>query len=203
MSDQSEQVLLASYVKQRYLIILRGTILFSLSSLLLLFVVMSPGVQIMTNEYSWLPFVALLVLLLGGLEFVDAYVVRWTGQFFLNIQIAIMDTVIGVFMLAEMYDDPDRLTLLLSSYLIIKALFRIAVALKLNPPHKFWSILGSFVSLSLGGMIWAQWPFKSVFFIIIALCIDLILRGWSTMLFGFWLNRSLKQGKLWPPAVQD
>ena len=114
-----------------------------------------------------------------------------------------MDTVIGVFMLAEMYDDPDRLTLLLSSYLIIKALFRIAVALKLNPPHKFWSILGSFVSLSLGGMIWAQWPFKSVFFIIIALCIDLILRGWSTMLFGFWLNRSLKQGKLRPPAVQD
>ena len=66
MSDQSEQVLLASYVKQRYLIILRGTILFSLSSLLLLFVVMSPGVQLMTNEYSWLPFVALLVLLLGG-----------------------------------------------------------------------------------------------------------------------------------------
>jgi len=203
MSDQSEQAQGAHFVKQRYLIMLRGITIFSLSSLLLLFVVMSPGVQIMTNEYSWLPFVALLVLLLGFLEFIDAYVMRRTQEFFLNIQIAIMDTVIGVFLLAEMYDDTGRLALLLASYLIIKGLFRIAVVLKIKPPFTSWVILGSMISLALGGMIWAQWPFKSVFFIIIALCIDMMLRGWSAMMFGFWLNKSVRQGKLQPPTVQE
>ncbi len=203
MSDQSEQTQGTNFVKQRYLIMLRGMIIFSLSSLLLLFVVMSPGVQIMTNEYSWLPFVALLVLLLGFMEFIDAYIVRRTQEFFLNVQVAIMDTVIGVFLLVEMYDDTGRLALLLASYLIIKGLFRIAVVLKVKPPFTSWVILGSMISLTLGGMIWAQWPFKSAFFIIIALCLDLMLRGWATMMLGFWLNKSLKQGKLQPPTVQE
>lgn len=148
----------------------------------------NPNVQIMSQPSSWLPFVAIVVLITGALGCLDAYISRHSKEFYVNLQIACMDTVVGLFLLTELNKSADKLILLAAAYLLIKGLFRFFAAVSVGFSNAESATLGGLLSIVLGVLLWQEWPFSSMWFICFCLSIDIMTRGWALVMFGVWLR---------------
>ena len=62
----------------------RGAVMLILGSVLSLFTIMAPNMQMLGTSSSWLPVAASLIILVGILRFVDAYVSS-SQSFFINL----------------------------------------------------------------------------------------------------------------------
>ncbi len=190
---QIDDFKLQLFIKQRFFILFRGLITLGASLLIAVFALISPNVSILSSESSWLPLIALMILLYGLLEFFDALITRKSAQYLIYVQMAVLDSVVGLIVLVEHYNEQGKLVLLLAAYLIIKGLFRVIAATNVNFPRSTRVILGSLVSLFLGMTLWIEGDTLSTQMITLALCMDFALRGWSLIVFSRWLIRSAKQ----------
>ncbi|MBS1213772.1 MAG: hypothetical protein H6R26_2389, partial [Proteobacteria bacterium] len=83
---------------------------------------------------------------------------------------------------------PDRLSLLLVGYLIVKATIRIVLVYATQLPQRSPAMLGAAVSIVLGLLMWVQWPTSAAWFLAFCLSADIAVRGWSQIMFAFWLR---------------
>ncbi|MGR9045102.1 MAG: HdeD family acid-resistance protein [Gammaproteobacteria bacterium] len=179
------------FLPQRKLILMRGILMMLIGSLLTLMTLitpLNPDTFIMSLTNGWLPLVAIFIILIGFLETIDTFMTRHSKEYFFNLQFAIIDIVVGFFLLLEQEREPDRIILLVAAFLLIKGLFRVIAAYSVNFPNAASAMTGGLISIVLGIMLWQQWPSTSFWFISLCLCIDIVTRGWALTRFGLWLR---------------
>ncbi len=154
--------------------------------LLVFFTIIKHDVQMM-QAYSWLPLVGLLILIVGIIESLEAYLSIHTDEFFLKLQNALLDLVVG-FLVHFTVADPARLSLMITAFLIFKGLLRIIVSQVIELPNPSSTRMGGLISVAMGILIWFEWPSSEPWFLAFCLSTEVTLRGWAIVMFGLSLS---------------
>lgn len=123
----------------------------------------------------------------------------WHG-FFLYLLNAIIRLVTGYLLLRHPDAGAAGITLVLASLFIVGGLFRMAGASAIQFPRWGWTVFSGLVSVILGISLLISWPAASVYFIGMAIGIDLVFDGVALVGFARAI-RSLPDVAVAPRAV--
>ncbi len=192
----SAEVRLARRILRHELEAIRGNWAWfvALGAILIVVGTIAIGMPILTTLASAVAFG--LLLLLGGIaQLVGAFWTRdWSG-FFISLLMGILYVVLGAMFLRRPTDAVVAMTLFLACALMVGGLFRIIGSLMYRFPHWGWTLVGGIINLTLGIMIWEQWPGASLWVIGLFIGIDLIFTGWT------WVMLALAVRKLGPRST--
>jgi uncharacterized membrane protein HdeD (DUF308 family) len=139
-----------------------------------------------------------LLVISGVLEVASSiWARRWTG-FFLHLLAGVLDVVVGLLIVTHPVAAAAALTLLLAAFFLVSGAYRIATAVALRFPNWGWALLGGVVTVLLGAMLWGEWPETALWFIGLCVCIELLFRGWTWVMFALTVRGLPKL-----PAVQE
>jgi uncharacterized membrane protein HdeD (DUF308 family) len=170
-------------------LLLRGSLMLLIGVSLVAGTVFKPDVMIMqVRDLSWLPVCGFVVLTVGLLECFDAFMAKELTDFFLNLQMGVLDVVVAALIIFNIGDDPARLSLLITAFLMIKGISRITLAYVTQIPNIVSTSVCAVVSIILGLLIWLEWPSSAGWFLAFCLSAEIALRGWALMMFGFWIK---------------
>jgi len=125
-----------------------------------------------------------LLLISGVIQLVNAfYTGTWSGFFFFLLS-AIFRGVTGYLLVRYPVTGAESLTLVLGSFFIVGGLFRAIGSVMAKFPQWGWALFSGIVSVALGIMVLWQWPVTSVWFIGLAVGVDLIVDGAATCAFA-------------------
>jgi uncharacterized membrane protein HdeD (DUF308 family) len=163
----------------------------ALGAILIIVGTIAVGMPILSTLASAVVFGSLL--LLGGIaQLVGAFWTRdWSG-FFISLLMGVLYVVLGLMFLRQPIEAIEAMTLFLACALMVGGLFRIIGSLMYQFPHWGWTLVGGVINLTLGIMIWQQWPAASLWVIGLFIGIDLIFTGWT------WVVLALSVKKLGP-----
>lgn len=171
-------------------LLMRGGLMLFIGAILALASLIKHDVIILqARDYSWLPICGFVILVVGLLEVLDTYLAKTLADFFLNLQNGVLDVVVASMIILNLGDDPARLGLLITAFLIVRGVFRLSLAHTAQIPQKISTTIGSAITILLGLLIWAQWPTSGVWFFAFSLSVEIGMRGWTLMAFGLWLKR--------------
>lgn len=158
-------------------------------TLVMLSTVRSDVIILSAKELSWLPASGMVILALGLLECLDAFLAKETRDFLQNLQVGVLDAVIGMLIILSVADDPARFSMMISTYLIVRGIVRIALIYALQLPRAALSSIGGFLSIIMGFMIWMGWPSTAGWFLSLCLNIEIAVRGWAIIIFALWVKK--------------
>lgn len=167
----------------------RGNFMLGIGILISILAVLKPNVLIMYSELSWLPLLAIIILLAGASMLIDAFWSNRTSGVLVNVQNGTADLVVGGIILANTSQSSAKLALLIAAYLIIKGILRAYIAYLAQIPHILPRMLESITSIILGYIAAMNWSMDKPWVLSLCLSIDIALRGWSTLKLGNWLSR--------------
>ncbi len=130
------------------------------------------------------------VIFLGWLLVLSAvlHVLHWfrgSGQsFFLDLLGFIFDLIVGIILLTNPAVGAAALTLVLAVFFLVGGLMRIVASLSFDAPHRVWAILSGAISAGLGILLWIHWPLSGLYFIGLAIGIELMFRGWAWVMLA-------------------
>lgn len=162
MNQPANQVNFDHFLPQRNTLFVRGLVLAVLGGMLTILSVLMPNVRIMSQYSSWLPMVAIVIFASGAFSSLDALVWRLSKEFYTNLQISILDCVVGLILLSELNKSAEKLILLAAAYLLIKGFFRIFAAYAVHFSHFNVATFGGMLSVILGILLWQEWPLSSM-----------------------------------------
>ena len=170
-------------------LLIRGSLMLFIGVGLVIATIFKPDVIIMqVRDFSWLPVCGFVVLAVGMLECFDAAIAKKLEEFFLNLQNGVLDVVVAGLIIFSIGDDPTRLSLLITAFLIVKGIFRLTLAYATKIPNIVSTSVGAVVSIILGLLIWLEWPSSAAWFLAFCLSAEIGLRGWALMMFAFWIR---------------
>ncbi len=167
----------------------QGCLILLLGFMLALASLLQPDAVIMSASYfSWLPICGMIILSLGLLECLDALLATEQRDFIQNLQVGTLDTVVGALIILGVSDSPQRLSLMLAAFLLVRGMVRIALVYALSLPYKLITLGCGAVSIITGIMIWLAWPSADGWFLSLCLSIEIGFRGWAMMTFALWVK---------------
>ncbi len=170
-------------------IITQGTIIMVLGMTVALSSVLNRETVIMSaREFSWLPVSGMIIFFLGLIECLEAYYAKASREFHQNLQVGILDTVIGGLIIFSVSEVPQRLSMMIAAFLIVRGLVRIALVHAMHLPHKISTSLFGLISVILGILISIEWPTDAGWFLSLSLNIEIAFRGWAMIMFSLWLK---------------
>jgi uncharacterized membrane protein HdeD (DUF308 family) len=125
-----------------------------------------------------------LLAISGVFEIIHAFRVRRWGGFFLHLLGGLLGIFVGLLIVTHPVAGALGYTLLLASFFTVIGIFRLVTALTLKFPHWKWAAFDGVITLVLGIVVWAEWPWSGFWFLGLAVGISLILRGWSYVMFA-------------------
>ena len=125
-----------------------------------------------------------LLVISGVMEMIHAFRVRRWGGLFLHLIGGVLGILIGLLIVTHPIAGAVVWTLLLASFMVVIGLFRLVAAISLRFPNWGWAVFDGIITLGLGILLWAQWPWSGIWFLGLAVGISLILRGWSYVMFA-------------------
>ena len=125
-----------------------------------------------------------LMVISGIIEAVHAFKVRGWGGVFLHLIGGVLGILVGLLIVTHPVAGALAWTLLFASFFTVIGTFRIVTAIKLKFPHWKWAVFDGVVSLLLGLVLWANWPWSGLWYLGLAVGVSLILRGWSYVIFA-------------------
>jgi uncharacterized membrane protein HdeD (DUF308 family) len=170
---------------------------------------MAAGLERIGHKWGWFLVLGILLILAGFVALGDTvavsvismiffgwllifsavlHVVHWfrgSGQsFFLDFFGFIFDLIVGIVLLANPAVGAIALTLVLAVFFLVGGMMRIFAGMSLDTPHRFWPVLNGVVSVILGVLLAVHWPWSGLFFIGLAIGIELIFRGWAWVMLA-------------------
>jgi uncharacterized membrane protein HdeD (DUF308 family) len=118
-----------------------------------------------------------LLLVSGVVTMIHAFGTRTWSGFFLSLLSALLRGFTGYLLIRYPIVGAIGLTLVLASLFLVGGLFRAIGASTLQFPRWKWSVFSGLVSVGLGIMLLAQMPEASIWFIGLAVGVDLLLDG--------------------------
>jgi uncharacterized membrane protein HdeD (DUF308 family) len=129
-----------------------------------------------------------LIVVSGVIEAVHAFRMRKWGGIFLHLVGGILGVLIGLLIVTHPVAGALAWTLLFASFFTVIGIFRLVAAIRLMFPNWGWAAFDGTVTLLLGILLWAEWPWSGFWFLGVAVGISLVLRGWAYMMFAFALH---------------
>ena len=129
-----------------------------------------------------------LVVISGVVEAIHAFRMRKWGGIFLHFVGGILGVLIGLLIVTHPVAGALAWTLLFASFFTVIGIFRTVAAIQLKFPNWGWAVLDGVVTLGLGILLWAEWPWSGFWFMGVAVGVSLILRGWAYVMFAFALH---------------
>ena len=144
-----------------------------------------------------------LLIVSGVIEAIHAFRVRRWGGFFLHLIGGVLGVLIGLLVVTHPIAGALAWTLLFASFFTVIGLFRLITAISLRFPNWGWAVFDGIVTLGLGVILWAEWPWSGLWYLGIAVGVALILRGWSYVMLAIAIhNLPLRSsGALRPQAA--
>jgi uncharacterized membrane protein HdeD (DUF308 family) len=125
-----------------------------------------------------------LLVISGVIEMVHAFRVRRWGGLFLHLIGGVLGILVGLLVVTHPVAGALVWTLLFASFFTVIGLFRLFAAISLKFPNWGWAVFDGIVTLGLGILLWAEWPWSGLWFLGLAVGVSLILRGWSYVMFA-------------------
>jgi uncharacterized membrane protein HdeD (DUF308 family) len=129
-----------------------------------------------------------LLVASGVMEIIHAFRVRRWGGLFVHLVAGILGILVGLLIATHPLAGALAWTLLFASFFTVIGLFRLIAAIRLRFPNWGWAVFDGIVSLGLGILLWAEWPWSGFWFMGLAVGVSLILRGWSYVMFAISLR---------------
>lgn len=126
----------------------------------------------------------------GILEIIHAFMGRKEQDFTFTLLTGIIYTIVGLVFVTHPTATALAITLLLAAIYSVTGLFKIIVSVTTPAAQWGWLLFSGIVSLALGLLIWAEWPYIALWLIGLFIGIDLIFMGW------FWIMVGLSAKKL-------
>jgi len=165
-----------------------GILMATLGTIALLFV---PAATIATAlVVGW------LLVFSGVVEMAHAFQVRRWGGFFLHLIGGLLGLLIGLLVVTHPVAGALAWTLLFASFLTVIGLFRLIAGFSLKFPRWGWAVFDGVISLGLGILVWADWPWSGFWFLGLSVGISLILRGWSYVMFAIAIRNLPSSGEI-------
>jgi uncharacterized membrane protein HdeD (DUF308 family) len=108
---------------------------------------------------------------------------KWSG-FLLTLAAGVLSIIAGIVALSNPVSGAVAITLLIGSILIAAGIFRSIASIVMRFPYWGWSLLSGIVAFALGAMLVRGWQSTSLWFIGLAVGIELILHGFSWIMFS-------------------
>jgi uncharacterized membrane protein HdeD (DUF308 family) len=156
---------------------------FALGAFLILLGAIASGMAVGTTLLS---VVVLGWILLGagaGLVVLSFLTGRWSG-FLLSLAAGILSIIAGLTMLSYPVSGAVAITLMFGTILIAAGIYRSVASIVMQFPNWGWSLLSGIVAIALGFMLVRNWQSTSLYFLGLAVGIDLILHGLAWITFS-------------------
>jgi uncharacterized membrane protein HdeD (DUF308 family) len=124
------------------------------------------------------------VLMISGIaQIVAAFMSRTAGHILLLLLIGVLDIFVGLVLFQHPGFGAVVLTLFLAVLFVFGGIYRFVASLWLQFPNYGWVAFSGLVSIALGVLLWMQWPISALWFIGLAVGINLIIAGaaWSSL----------------------
>jgi uncharacterized membrane protein HdeD (DUF308 family) len=135
--------------------------------------------------------VGIMMIMAGVAEIIAAFNVKDWGKFALWMLLGLLYVAAGVICIVDPLAAAVILTLMVGAALVVGGILRMVLAWNMREAGKPWGwvVVSGIISLLLGLMIIAQWPYSGVYVLGIFLGIDLIFIGSSWLAIGLALKR--------------
>lgn len=172
---------------------IQGTIILVMGLILALSSVYKMNTIIMSARgFSWLPLSGMIILALGLVECLEAYYAKASRDFHQNLQVGILDTVIGGLIVFSVSELPQRLSMMIAAFLIVRGIVRIVLVQALHLPLIVSTSLCGLLPIILGFMICYEVPTNEGWFLSLSLNIEIACRGWAMIMFSLWVKKKPK-----------
>jgi uncharacterized membrane protein HdeD (DUF308 family) len=169
----------------------QGVITLFLGAFMALASIVNPDAIILSARgFSWLPATGIFILLLGLLECLDAFFLKHQRDVIQNLQVGVLDTVIGALIIVSIVGPVDRVSIMIAAFLIVRGIVRLVFVYALNLPYKLITSLGGVVSIICGIIILQQWAAEEGWLISLCLNIEIAFRGWAGVSFALWARKN-------------
>lgn len=124
-----------------------------------------------------------VIFVAGIAQIIGAFMARGAGHVILLLLVGVLDIIVGLMLLEYPAAGALTITLLLAALFVFGGVFRFVSALWLQFPHYGWMAFSGIVSVILGVLLWAQWPYSAIWFIGFVVGLNFIFAGaaWSWM----------------------
>jgi uncharacterized membrane protein HdeD (DUF308 family) len=129
-----------------------------------------------------------LLVVSGVIEAVHAFRVHRWGGFFLHLIGGIVGVLVGLLVVTHPVAGALAWTMLFAAFFTVIGIFRLVTAISLRFPNWGWAVFDGIITLALGVILWAEWPWSGFWYLGIAVGISLILRGWSYVMLAIALH---------------
>jgi uncharacterized membrane protein HdeD (DUF308 family) len=127
-------------------------------------------------------FVGWLLVFSGCFHLVFSWHRRTAGGFVWEILVGILYILIGGYLLLHPVRGLESLTIALSIYLFLEAIFEFALGFTLRPvPGSGWLLFDGIVTLILSVMIWRAWPSSAAWVVGILVGVSMLFSGTSRL----------------------
>lgn len=170
-------------------LVAQGVVIMLTGIALTMVCIVRPNVIILSaRELSWLPASGMVILALGLVECLDAFLAEETRDFLQNLQVGVLDTVIGALIIFSVAEEPARFSMMIANYLIVRGIVRVTLIHALQMPRAALSSIGGFLSIIMGFMIWMGWPSTAGWFLSLCMNVEIAVRGWAIIIFALWVK---------------
>jgi uncharacterized membrane protein HdeD (DUF308 family) len=125
-----------------------------------------------------------VMIVSGIVEAIHAFQVRGWGGVFLHLIGGVLGILIGLLVITHPLAGALGWTLLFAAFLTVIGIFRTVAAISLKFPNWGWAVFDGVVTLGLGILVWAAWPWSGLWFLGLSAGISLLLRGWTYVMFS-------------------
>jgi uncharacterized membrane protein HdeD (DUF308 family) len=126
-----------------------------------------------------------LLIFGGGAHLIAAFSGGGAGRVIWQVLIGILYIVGGFYFLTHPLLGLGTLTLLLAVIILMEAVFEIIAYFRMRGVGgSGWLLVNALITLLLGGLIWLHWPSSSVWAIGILVGVNLLMTGFSRLMFG-------------------
>src|SRR5262245_55942220 len=136
-----------------------------------------------------------VLALAGMMQIVHAFQIRHGSRFFVSLLDGIFRCTIGTLLIMNPGSSVLAAKLVLSFYFIAGGFSRAAIALSARYPSWDWAVASGAVSAALGVMLAIGWPTTALWFIGLAVGVDLIFSGWALLMFAAAMNQMFRSGR--------
>jgi uncharacterized membrane protein HdeD (DUF308 family) len=108
---------------------------------------------------------------------------KWSG-FLLTLAAGVLSIIAGIATLSNPVSGAVAITLMIGTILIAAGIYRTIASVVMRIPYWGWAALSGIVAFALGAMLVKGWQSTSLWFLGLAIGIDLILHGFSWIMFS-------------------
>lgn len=112
----------------------------------------------------------------------------------LEVILGIIYVVAGIYLLMHPGAGLLALTLILASFLLVYGIFALVLAFQMRPRHGWgWVLFDGIVTVLLGVLIWAHWPFNAEWVVGTLFGISIFISGITRLMMSLALRRVASQ----------